>query len=557
MKEKFKFMFILVILLFLVIGAVSASDTNTTDIISQNQENEQVTISNPLEDDLNTGNYTDNDYLSSNDDDSMLSLESNDEQNTYGSSAKSNLQIVNNTNFVKKGDTLYLYLADSTGKKIPDKQLTIEFNGKTYQTTTTNYGKFGIVVDSSSPSASMKISFKGDDQYNAFSQIFNFYIDTSVSITIGNSKLLTNGYLRIYLRGSTKYIANKTITIKIGDKKFTKVTNDEGFVVFKPSVSPDTYNVIVTYGDYTISKTIKCIKGDVKNPLKEYIPTVNGVPDIDVMPGNYVMADDDGQYSLLKAQYQEVMKRDSYCLYLYGKLSKYTFFKTKTYPNINHIIKREKWNAIEKAINTKIVKQNQKNYWPSVITVYLKGKSYTYSEVRDFQNTKYTCGPTSASVCSQALRNFYSEKYFQIKAHVTNGVNIPVLKRAIENTGFKTYYFYSSTFSTALKELQKGGAALIAYLPGHYVSIIDVSKDGKKVLVSNSYGSYDVGSGKVPTGWVSVKYFKTKFANIGLVVKLNYKLSSTVKKQTDNFYKSMGTNWMRQNTNERIPDIGV
>ncbi len=557
MKEKFKFMFILIILLFLVIGAVSASDTNSTDSISQNQENEQITLSNPIEDDFNSENYTDNDYLSSSVDDSTLSIESNNEQNTYGSSSKLNLKIINNTNFVKKGDTLYLYLADSTGKKVADKQLTIEFNGKTYQTTTANYGKFGIVVDSSNTSASMKISFKGDDEYNAFSQIFNFYIDKSISMTIGNSKLLTNGYLRIYLKGSTKYIANKTITIEIGDKKFTKVTNDEGFVVFKPSVSPNNYNVIVTYGDYTTSKYVKCIEGNVKNPLNQHIPTVNGVPDIDVMPGNYVMADDDAQYSLLKAQYQEVMKRDSYCLYLYGKLSKYTFFKTKTYPNINHIIKREKWNVIERSINTKIVKQNKKEYWPSVITVSLKGKSYTYSEVRDFQNTKYTCGPTSASVCSQVLRNFHSEKYFQIKAHVTNGVNIPVLKRAIENTGFKTYYFYRSTFNNALKEVQKGGAALIAYLPGHYVSIIDVSKDGKKVLVSNSYGSYDVGSGNVRTGWVTVNHFKSKFANIGLVVKLNYKLNNAVKKQTNNFYKSMGTNWMRQNTSERIPDIGV
>ena len=75
MKEKFKFMFILVILLFLVIGAVSASDTNSTDSISQNQENEQVTQSNPIEDDFNSGNYTDNDYLSSSVDESALSIE--------------------------------------------------------------------------------------------------------------------------------------------------------------------------------------------------------------------------------------------------------------------------------------------------------------------------------------------------------------------------------------------------------------------------------------------------------------------------------------------------
>ena len=146
---------------------------------------------------------------------------------------------------------------------------------------------------------------------------------------------------------------------------------------------------------------------------------VNGVPDIDRMPSNYVMGDNDAKYTVLKDQYKEVLKRDSYCLFLYGKLSKYTFFKTKSSPKIYHILKREKWNVIEQALNIKLVKKNKYNYWPSYVSASLKGKSYTYPEVRDVQNTEYTCGPTSASSCSQALRNYYSEKYFQTKAHVT------------------------------------------------------------------------------------------------------------------------------------------
>ena len=274
------------------------------------------------------------------------------------------------------------------------------------------------------------------------------------------------------------------------------------------------------------------------------------------MPSCYVMADNDGKYTLEKAQYKSTIKRDSKCLYLYGKLSKYTFFLTKDCPTIKHIIKREKWNVIEQAINIKIVKKNQYNYWPSSITVSVKGKSLTYSEVRDTQNTGYTCGPTSASVCSQALRNYYSEKFFQKQANVVSGVNIPVLKSALDRNGFKTSYYYS--VDSAVKQLKKGGAALIAFLPNHYVSIIDVSPDGKKILVSNSYGKYDVGGdSRVPTDWVSLSYFKSKFAGVGLVVKLNYKISTTSKNQLNCFYNSMGSNWIRQNVNERIPDIGL
>ena len=76
--------------------------------------------------------------------------------------------------------------------------------------------------------------------------------------------------------------------------------------------------------------------------------------------------------------------------------------------------------------------------------------------------------------------------------------------------------------------------------------------------MSNSYGKYDVGgNSRVPTDWVSVKYFKSKFAGVGLVVKLNYKLSKKEKKLVKNVYSSMGKKWTRQNTNERIPNIGL
>ena len=547
------------ILLFLVVGAVSASDDNATDIIEKNLEDTPVLLSSSIDDESNddtvlkTENEEDN-SLSAAVNDSSISVEDNDVLDA--AKTKTDLKVTANTNLVKTGDTYNLYLTDAKGNGIANKDLTIKYDGKTYKKTTGTGGVFDIPVTSNKASDSMKISFSGDSDYNALSQTLKFYIDNSFSIEIGNNKLLTKGFLRIYLRGSKTAIADKTVKIKIGNKVYTKKTTSEGFIVIKPLLSAGKYEVVVNYGNYTVSKKINCIAGEVKNPLKSYIPTKNGVPDVDRMPANYIMGDEDAKYTLKKDHYKQVMKRDSYCLYLNGKLSKYTFFKTSE-SNKYHILKREKWNVIERALYTKLAKKNQYNYWPSTITANLKGKSYTYSEVRDYQNTGYTCGPTSASVCTQVLKNYYSEKYFQVKAHVTNGVNIPVLKSVIDSHNFKTYYFYGSTLNSAIKELAKGGAALIAYLPGHYISIIDVSPDGKKILVSNSYGSYDVGSGKVPTNWVSVKYFKTKFANIGLVVKLKYNLKSSTKTQTNNFYKSMGTGWTRQNTNERIPDIGL
>lgn len=558
MIKKLNLILITIILLFLVVGAVSANEDNATDIIQKNLEDAPIPLSNSIEDE--TGNDdvlktdAEDNNLSSIEDESAVSVENDDELSA--SKSKTNLKITTYTNFVKIGDTYYMYLTDTNGKGIANKDLTIKFEGKTYKQTTNAKGEFGVPIDISKSYVSMKISFNGDSQYNSLSQTLKVYIDKYLSIVIGNNKLLTNGFLRVYLKGPSTHIANKTIKIKVGNKEYTKKTSSEGFVVIKPMAKKGVCEVEVTYGNYKVSKKMNCIVGDVKNPLKDYIPTKNGIPDIDRMPATFVMADEDAQYTLTKDHYKQVLKRDSYCLYLYGKLSKYTFFKTKAEPNKYHILKREKWNVIERALNTILVKKNQYNYWPSSVSANLKGKSYTYSEVRDIQNTEYTCGPTSASMCGQALRNYFSEKYFQTEARVTSGVNIGDLKRVIDRNGFQSSYYYS--VDSAVKQLAKGGVALIAFLPNHYVSIIDVSSDGKKILVSNSYGKYDVGGdSRVPTDWVSLSYFKSKFAGVGLVVKLKYNLKNSVKKQTNNFYKSMGVKWNRQNTNERIPDVGL
>lgn len=547
MMKNLKFLFILSILLFLAVGAVSAVDVNSTDIVQADSEDEPISLNASVQE------------ISSldNDNSNQLGISESYGDNSIGiESSKKNLTVKTDSTSVKQGNNYIMYLTDSSGKYVAGKTLIINLNGKDYKKTTDGKGKFTILIDMPKSNVNLKISYSGDADYNAFSQTVNVKIIKAVSIEIGNSRLLTNGYLRVYLHGPLTLISNKNIQIKVGNKVFKMKTNKEGFVVFKPNVSPNNYKVTATYGDFEESKTVKCIKGNVINPLKKKVPTKGGVPDVDLMPKNFVMGDGDAQYTLKKSHYLEVMKRDSYGLYLYGKLSKYTFFKTKLSPKVYHILKREKWNVIERKIYTKVVKKNKYKYWPKTVTVSLKGKSYTYPEVRDIQNTEYTCGPTSASVCSQVLKNYRSEKYFQVKGHVTSGINIPVLKRIIERNHCSVKYFYGDSFNSAIKKLKKG-STLIAFLPNHYISIIDVSPDGKKVLVSNSYGSYNDGCRHVPTDWVSVKKLKSKFAGVGLVIKPKYKLSKNVKKQLKNYYSSMGGKWNRQNVNERIPNIKI
>ena len=102
-----------------------------------------------------------------------------------------------------------------------------------------------------------------------------------------------------------------------------------------------------------------------------------------------------------------------------------------------------------------------------------------------------------------------------------------------------------------MEELKKGGCAVVFHAKNHYVAILDISNDGKKVLVSNSYGSYD----DIPSKWLTVKYMKTRYYknyDDGLIVRLNYKLSKGVQNQINSYYSSMASNWVAHNIHEVV-----
>ena len=466
------------------------------------------------------------------------------------------------------GNYLYGYLTDISGNTISNANVTFTLNGKTnYYRTTDSKGSAKLKINLNAKSYSFKISFKGNEYYNAASKTFNLIVLAPTSLEIGNSVLLTNGYLKIYLKCSNqKLISNRNVKVTVNNIVFNRKTNSEGIIIFKPKAGTGNITIKVEFknADYAAGssseKQVTGVKGDPKSPYDAKIPLKNGMPDIDYMPGSYVMGDGNMTYTLTKTQYKEVIKRDSYCLYLKNKLSQYTFFKTKSEPKLKHIIIREKWNVIEKAINTKIVAKNKNGYWPSQITVSLKGKSCTYPEVRDVQNTGYTCGPTSISMCSQVLKNYYCESYLSKLAGTTysDGSSTSGLKKALEKCNFKCTVYYKSSYTSAINQLKKGGCALVFHTWNHYVAVLDISADGKQVLMGNPSGDYDTGSHGIPTNWVSVSYLKSCFNNYdtsGLIVKLKYNLSKTTKTKIDNLYSSMGTNWVRQNTNERISQI--
>lgn len=600
MQFKTKFIIILLLALFLNITLVSANEVNSTDLVELNTNGttavetlsandvlnnaeSEVDEENPLSSKQTTGieiNESSDSNLekspetllsSDNSDatqysttvtDGIVTLPANQSNGTdilkdsagnYNTISKTPVsklttRIIESANFVVKGKYIYFQLVDSNGNPIPSKKLTIKVNGKKIIKSTNSLGKVKLKIKSPK---TIKIKFAGDSRYKASSKKIKIRTVDSGSINIGNIRLLSNGYLRVYLKVAGKPVSKK-VTLTVGGKKLTKKANSEGIVIFKPSVKPGSYEVKAKVGKFYSAKSIKCYLGNPMDPLKVKIPYRNGKPDIDAMPGNYVMGDGNAKYTLKKSQFREVITRDSYCLFLNNKLTKYTFFKTKASPKLNHIVKREKWNVIERAINAKIVKKNKFGYWPSKITVSLKGKSYKYPEMRDVQNTGFTCGPASASMCTQTLKNYLCEKYISKLSKTTNaGTSATYLKRALDNHNFQTTYFHRYSFDTALNELKKGGCALIFHAKNHCVSIIDISSNGKKVLVSNSYHSLD----RIPTKWVKVSYMRGRFSHVwdeSLIVRLNYKLSDSTKNSVNTYYASMGTNWVAKDTHQSI-----
>lgn len=572
MNFKTKLLVFCCIFVLFNVAVVSASDVNLTDdnLLEVNDQYNDTAVS--LSDNLDEINEScQQDNLAAPSESTNESNDVDSSNNVLGKNAVSPDEKLNSTitavsTKVLKGTDFQIYLRDTNKNPISNVNVVFTLNGEKISSKTDANGLARLTMPTEVGSYQVGVSFKGNNKYNSVSRTIKVIVPIVATVTIGNDKLLTNGYLRIYLRSThPSAVSNKVLHVVVGKKVFNVTTNKEGVAIFKPKAGKNTYLVTVIYEgtkyvtNTSHSKNVSGVVGNAKNPFKESVPLKNGKPDMDYMPAYYVWGDGNAKYTLLKEHYLEAIQRDSYCLFLKNKLTKYTIFRTKNEPNLYHMIIRTKWNVIEREINTIVVLQNQYKYWPKQVTVSLKGKAYNYPEVRDVQDTGYTCGPTSCSMCTQVLRAYANEAYLSAKAGTNSydGSSTSGLKKALEKNNMKCTYYYKSSFNTALNELKKGGCALVFHTWGHYVAILDISADGKQVLVGNPSGDYDHGSHGIPTNWLTVDYMYSCFNDYdtsGLIVKLNYSLKQSVKNKINTFYSNTGK-WSRTNTNERIPQI--
>ena len=210
------------------------------------------------------------------------------------SSSKVNSVISPVSNLVANGKYFYIYLKDELGNRLANQKVSFAVNGKTYSAVSNAQGKAWFKVNLALGTYPLKITYNGDENHSAVTKSLNLYVPRASAISIGNAKLLTNGYLRIYLRCENQsLIGNKVLQITVNGKQFNKTTNKEGIMIFKPKAGTGVINISAVFnGNSKIApslakKTIKGVVGDIKSPYKNKIPLVNGRPDVDVLGGNY------------------------------------------------------------------------------------------------------------------------------------------------------------------------------------------------------------------------------------------------------------------------------
>lgn len=501
---------------------------------------------------------------------------------------------------------LTAYITDKNNMNVTGGNIVFKINGKTVSKK--------ILVCNGVASSNYNIKQLGVKNYTiivTYSGSSNYYSSTSKGTLTVTKR---NTIIKI-AKTKTKPGSNVTFNANITGAYGDKINN--GNVVFKINgitISPKinvhngkvsyTYTVPkVTAKNYTITATFSGNSNYLSNkvnqklemtqvkhdPFKMSIPTVQAnfnnktfVPDVEAMSTSnvkYKWLDTTKTYIITKAQYKEVMDRDSKTMQINSyHMSKYTAFKTKDEPNVYHVVKREVWNTIEEAFYYRQLKYNAEvngvnNPYPSEIRINFKAKTLEAKRpdgkwsnpvkfknnrlenkmwfCADVQNTGYTCGPTTCSEISQYYHKFYSEQSMQasIKATSWAGSEENTHMSKLRAKGFKCIINYPKSGFNSLKSWLSAGKCAEVHVYHHYVAAVQIDNDKNHILILNP----SVNTHGVPTGWCTTNgVYKAEYKK-GFLAELNWEISKNEISQLKAFYNSMGGDYTPKITTSETP----
>lgn len=471
-------------------------------------------------------------------------------------------------------------LTPDANKTIQTKTITrtytIPYYEKTFKARTDANGAFHIIPQLPYR-GEYKVSMRygGDKTHNGSASSISIYnFDSNAKIF--NEQLLqtitsikyTDGSIETEEKGSVGNAAHikRVITTETYEngvlKNTTTKTIDVSSILEEAENNNTDISEIINTGSLT----------GTNSPFETKIPVnADGTPNISIMSNNgkqFVNVQTNRSYTLSEEQYRTVMRRDSKTLQLNGyKPSRYTCFESKDTDTYN-VCKRETWNMLEESIHYYLVENNSRSFPAEVTfdfsnrqtrigshTVSWKGSGYEclLHFVADAQDWQYTCGPTSASVCTQVLHNYYSEKQLKNEGNIISPSGPEKIKTAVDKHEFSSQIITTNK-TVALEELA-AGRPTIWHFSGHYICLACMNPTNGAVLVCNSASSSTyTQQGSSSTAWHVQSAIKGAYGKT-LKISLNWSMSLAEETSIRNFLDSMGGSWTRPDTWETVRRI--
>ncbi|WP_407414734.1 hypothetical protein [Methanobrevibacter sp.] len=206
---------------------------------------------------------------------------------------------INNVNsYYKEKSQLVCYLKDDNGVSIPNKQLNISLNGKTYSKVTDLNGQVKLDLNLKPNSYNVAVDFRGDDDFNESNSNSQIKINKA-PLVIKTSNFKTNWHsdlffkAKVYNKVTNNPASGINVLFKVYSLKTKKYTNyyratdNKGIVTLNKNLKVGSY-IIYTYikdKNHVYSKNSKSKASVTVKPTEEvgccsYYVQVNGTDSI-------------------------------------------------------------------------------------------------------------------------------------------------------------------------------------------------------------------------------------------------------------------------------------
>ncbi len=245
----------------MTVGAISASDVNSTDLVTSDIIDDDSKLSN---DDVIDEDLSSQEEVPESKDTNTLSTNIENDSKMESSSDKNSTELTDPTTSIYYKGSYEVTLKDSTSDNVlANKEVNFVIDGVSYNGTTNSKGVVSIDLTLKPGKYTATAYFAGDDDFNASK---NLTKTINILATI-KSKDITK-----YYKGSTKYtatfyttagnaLANTNVKITVNGKTATYKTNSKGVVSVPVNLKPGTYKVVATdpVTGYKLTTTFKIL----------------------------------------------------------------------------------------------------------------------------------------------------------------------------------------------------------------------------------------------------------------------------------------------------------